>query len=639
MANSVLAKMAVEISANTAKFSQGINRIEGQFKSFTSGLSNLAGTIGLAFGTQQIASFAFEVSKLAGEAEGVRAAFDKLPESQKLMEDLKTATAGTVSELDLMKRTVQASNFGIALESLPDLLKFAAIRAQQTGQSVDYLVDSIITGIGRKSPLILDNLGISAVRLKEQFGGAALEAQSIGDVAKAVGRIASQELGKMGEFSENASTKIQRLSANFDNLKVALGTTGNSTGIFTEGVDLMNETVVNFTKFLNGPASSALTKWLKLATVVPRTAIAAANAAFSFFGETTIEEDIANFNKILADTKFPENTKEFDIFMTDLAKKADEAGKKLLVLSDGFGRTQIIVQDLPQKLEAVAAGNEKLGLTYEDLQKKLKELNDQFETATQVNDKKKLASIGAEIVATKALIAELDKLREARTKAATPNESAILQGVRDQVNKPISSLKPTFTTTNKSFGITETLPLTDETMLERIKENLMKLQVINTTTTEKIKGEWVDLSSVVGGAISDLAFSFGQAAAGVGSFGDAILKSLINFAKQFGEILIATGTAALAAKFLIKNPAAAIGAGVALLAIAGAASAALGRAQASYNSGSTSGGSSSSPRGFDSPGKVQDNKPVAEFIIRGQDLAVVLKNYDRNNRGTRTANG
>ena len=73
-----------------------------------------------------------------------------------LTNDLKTATRGTVSEFDLMKSAVSANNFKIPLESLSSYLAFATRRAEETGQSVDYLVDSIIMGIGRKSPMILD---------------------------------------------------------------------------------------------------------------------------------------------------------------------------------------------------------------------------------------------------------------------------------------------------------------------------------------------------------------------------------------------------------------------------------------------------------------------------------------------------
>lgn len=230
MANSVLAKMAVVISANTAQLNAGLTQARKQFESFSKVL--VAG-----FAVKEVASFVTEISKLAGEAEGVRVAFEKLPNSIALMTRLKEATAGTVSELELMRKSVQASNFGISLEALPQLLEFAAVRAKQTGVSVDYLVDSIVTGIGRKSKLILDNLGISAVQLTEALGGASTAASSIGDVADAVGKIASKELERMGTISENAATKVERLAAEWENLKVRIGEAANSTGIFGGIVD------------------------------------------------------------------------------------------------------------------------------------------------------------------------------------------------------------------------------------------------------------------------------------------------------------------------------------------------------------------------------------------------------------------
>src|SRR5690348_12085142 len=107
----VLQQLAIKISAETAEFIKGVKSVEQQFNTFTSGLKAVAGTIATAFSAQAVASFTLEVSKLAGEAEGVSVAFNKLPESQKLMSQLKGATAGTVNELELMRRSVQAFNF------------------------------------------------------------------------------------------------------------------------------------------------------------------------------------------------------------------------------------------------------------------------------------------------------------------------------------------------------------------------------------------------------------------------------------------------------------------------------------------------------------------------------------------------
>jgi archaellum component FlaC len=235
--NSVLAKLAVQISANTAEFNKNLASTQKNLQSFTGNITALTGAVGIAFGGRELAGFVLDVSKLSGEAEGVRAAFERLPNATKLMMDLKEATGGTVSELDLMKRAVQASNFDISLAALPKLLQFATLRAQQTGQSVDYLVDSIVTGIGRKSKLILDNLGISAVQLNKALGGVTTGVASIGDVADAVGKIADENLNNMAAFSENASTKLQRLEASWVNIKVAIGDAANSVGLLGGSVD------------------------------------------------------------------------------------------------------------------------------------------------------------------------------------------------------------------------------------------------------------------------------------------------------------------------------------------------------------------------------------------------------------------
>jgi hypothetical protein len=237
VAETILAKMAVQISANTAELNKKLSQASGSLQSFQKNVAGLASGMAAAFGVREIAAFTLEISRLAGEAKGVSEAFDRLPRSERLMKDLKAATGETVSELDLMKRTVQATNFGISLGALPKLLEFASIRAQQTGQSVDYLVDSIITGIGRKSPLILDNLGISAVALKDKMNGVAVASASVGEVADAVGKIAEDSLKNMGEFSDNTSSKVQTLTASWDNFKVALGRTVNESGILQKAMN------------------------------------------------------------------------------------------------------------------------------------------------------------------------------------------------------------------------------------------------------------------------------------------------------------------------------------------------------------------------------------------------------------------
>lgn len=168
----------------------------------------------VAIGTEAVRAFS--------ELEGVQTAFERLDDPN-LLKDLQAATKNTVSNLELMKSAVQASNFKIPLEELGGLLDFARRRAKDTGESVDFLVNSIVTGIGRKSPLILDNLGISATALKDKFNGAALASQSIADVTKAVGEIAQGELQAMGDDATTLKEVYLQIKATLQNTFADLG--------------------------------------------------------------------------------------------------------------------------------------------------------------------------------------------------------------------------------------------------------------------------------------------------------------------------------------------------------------------------------------------------------------------------------
>lgn len=184
---------------------------EDAFKKSSQGIVNslkkVGAAVGIAFGAQQAFQLGKEMVNLAAKAEGVERAFKRIGSPQ-LLADLRKATRGTVSDLLLMQRAVQASNFKLPLDQLAGLLKFASARARETGESVDYLVNSIVLGIGRKSPLILDNLGISAVELRKRLKGVGVEATSVADISRIVGEIASEELDKMGEQADTTSDKL-----------------------------------------------------------------------------------------------------------------------------------------------------------------------------------------------------------------------------------------------------------------------------------------------------------------------------------------------------------------------------------------------------------------------------------------------
>jgi len=227
MANRSLGSITTIMKLNNSAFKKGLNNSKKDVNKFSSSMKGVGAAIGGAFAVRAVLRFGMQASKLAATMEGVAKAFDRIKPNIGFLEQLKTATAGTVSELDLMRRSVMASNFKIPLDQLSSLLAFATKRAQETGESVDYLVNSIVIGIGRKSPLILDNLGISAVELRQKLENVGHSGATVGDVAKAVGEIATESMAKMGPVLETTAIRYERLTAEIQNLKVEFGKAAN----------------------------------------------------------------------------------------------------------------------------------------------------------------------------------------------------------------------------------------------------------------------------------------------------------------------------------------------------------------------------------------------------------------------------
>ena len=153
--------------------------------------------------------------EMAETADGVTKAFQNMDKPD-LLDNLRKATKGTVNDVQLMTAAVQAKDFRIPLEDLGKYLQFAQLKAQQTGQSVDYMTNSIVTGLGRKSPMILDNLGISAAEISEKT-------KETGDFMQAVASIVDNQLAAAGETYISAADRAAQKTVELENAQKALG--------------------------------------------------------------------------------------------------------------------------------------------------------------------------------------------------------------------------------------------------------------------------------------------------------------------------------------------------------------------------------------------------------------------------------
>ena len=170
--NSELKAKLAEVASSLDKTAKDSQKSAGVIKNAFKGVG--------AFILAQISIDAIKgMVNLAGEIDTVKTSFNNLTASVKgggegLLQALKTASAGTVAELDMMK----SSNLAIQLmgeqvaDKLPKMMEIARAAARAKGTEVSKMFDDIIVASGRQSVMILDNLGISsatAARYQEEY--------------------------------------------------------------------------------------------------------------------------------------------------------------------------------------------------------------------------------------------------------------------------------------------------------------------------------------------------------------------------------------------------------------------------------------------------------------------------------------
>lgn len=157
------------------------------------------------------------------------------------LQEFRDATRGMISDAELMKKVNLAESMGISEGTFKTLSKVATAAALKTGQSFDFMFESIVKGTARSSRLLLDNLGIIvsaseanlhyAESLKsgadaQLYKGMTTKqlAENLSDYAKKVAfaaEVERQSLGtveEMGRAHADAAERMAQVSASLQNM-------------------------------------------------------------------------------------------------------------------------------------------------------------------------------------------------------------------------------------------------------------------------------------------------------------------------------------------------------------------------------------------------------------------------------------
>ena len=215
-----------------------IKRLDSTASNLSRGLAGIATGAGIA-GALELGRAAFDLAQVGAESQRLTASLNTLAQQSgttgtALLQSLRAASRGTIDDSALILAANRANLLGVAdtAEELGKLLEVARVRGRALGLSTSQAFDDLVTGIGRASPLILDNLGIvtGGNAVYENFAASiGKSANALTDAEKkqalfnlAVDGSAELVAATAGQ-ADDAASSFERLSAAGNNLKGALG--------------------------------------------------------------------------------------------------------------------------------------------------------------------------------------------------------------------------------------------------------------------------------------------------------------------------------------------------------------------------------------------------------------------------------
>lgn len=121
------------------------------------GLASMAKKAAAIFGLWKTVEVGVKFAEMADGAKDARAVFDSLGGS---LNGLRTATQGMISDAELVSRSNMAQQMGLTGSQFKNLSEIALAAANKTGNSVDHMMDAIVTGTAKGSEMALKQAGI-----------------------------------------------------------------------------------------------------------------------------------------------------------------------------------------------------------------------------------------------------------------------------------------------------------------------------------------------------------------------------------------------------------------------------------------------------------------------------------------------
>ena len=155
-----LSKTTEDVRKSQKKTRKSTRILGGAFATIRSKM--LLFNFAMGLGVRQLGKFASASSKVANMERAFNTLSGATENSGVALEKLKAATNGTMSEFNLFQQANNAMILGVSKNSdeMAEMFDIAQRLGRALGRDTASSVESLITGIGRQSRLMLDNIGI-----------------------------------------------------------------------------------------------------------------------------------------------------------------------------------------------------------------------------------------------------------------------------------------------------------------------------------------------------------------------------------------------------------------------------------------------------------------------------------------------
>ncbi len=234
----------------------GLDKFAGGLSGLLSG-GGLA-ALGMGAGVAALGAVGMAMAETGAQAEALEASFQRMAmqsgqSGSDMLAAMQQASGGMIANQDLMLSANRAMSFGVAdnAAEMTQLIQVAMAQAAKMGIPVQQAFNDLVTGVGRLSPMILDNLGVT-VKAETAYAN---YAASIGKSADALTQAEQRQaflnemMAAVPNAAEEAEAAANTNAAAWDRWNSSIQNLGDSVGKLLSGPG------ANLLEWLNAPVA------------------------------------------------------------------------------------------------------------------------------------------------------------------------------------------------------------------------------------------------------------------------------------------------------------------------------------------------------------------------------------------------